>query len=431
MHLLVVGLNHKSAPVSVREPLSFSSPALCALLDRLASGQAPNLTHHIHEAVVLSTCNRLEFYALVDTPAAATPEIVNLIGRARQVPVSEFQPHLYRLENEKAVKHLMRVAAGLDSMVLGEPQILGQVVEAYQSARLHDTAGAVLSRLFQLAAHAGKRARTETGIALNPASISSVAIRLAEHHLGDLSERTVMILGAGEMGALALNALLKRNVQRFVIVTRTRERAAYLAAQWPATVITYDELGQGLQQADFVVASTGAPHTILHRSQVARALETRNGRPLFIIDIALPRDVEPAVGELPNVHLYNIDHLQSQAADNLKEREREIPQVEAIVAEETAEFMRWYRSRDVVPTLKNLRSQFDSLRQEELERALQRMQHLDPQDQQMIAEFSRRLMNKFLHQPTVRLKAEAAQGNGVAYTTAVRRLFGLEKSQQQ
>jgi glutamyl-tRNA reductase len=428
MQLLAIGLNHRTAPLKIREQVSFNTSALCPFLEGhdCQNAQLIQESDRPVESVVLSTCNRLEYYALAENLETATEQIIEFISQASQIPRTTFQSHLYHLHDEAVVKHLMRVAAGLDSMVLGEAQILGQVVQAYQEAQVYHISGLVLSRLFEMAIHAGKRARTETEIGLNPASISSVAIRLAQHHLGDLSKRAVMIVGAGEMARLASKALLKQGIQRLLVVNRTKSRAEELATRWDVTPLTFDQLEEGISQVDLVVTSTAAPHTILHQNQVAQAMQARPDRPLLIIDIALPRDVDMNVGQLPGVQLYNIDHLQTQIEESLKARQQEIPKVEAILATETAQFMNWYRSLGVVPTLTSLRQRFEDIRQQELQRALNRLGPLDEREQKIVAELSRRLMNKFLHQPTVRLRAEAARGNGITYSRALRELFALE-----
>jgi glutamyl-tRNA reductase len=433
MHIFVIGLNYKSTPLELREQLSFTSSTFCAFLNQLDRPQlhsnlAPKSSHTL-ESVVVSTCNRLEYYTLTPKPEPAREEIINRLGRAFEIPSSVFRPHLYSLQDEAAIDHLMRVAAGLESMVLGESQILGQIAHTYQSALAHNTAGPILSRLFEMAIHAGKRARTETMIGHNPASVSSIAIRLAQQQLGNLADRVVMILGVGEMGSLATKTLSKQGVKKLLIVNRTKERADQEAAQWNATALTFDQLELGLSQADLVISSTAAPHPVLHTYQVARAMETRSERPLLIIDIALPRDVEENVGKLPGVHLHNIDQLQSQLADNLKDRQREIPKVEAIITQEIEVFMNWYCSLDVVPTITSFRQQFEMIRQQELERALNRLQGLDEREQKIVAELSHRLLNKFLHKPTARLRQEATRGNGIMYTTALHELFALDTDQ--
>ena len=431
MHLLAIGLNYRTAPLEIREQLTFTSSELCAFLEDLPrqGGPAQNGSRDgaLYESCVLSTCNRLEYYTLVQSPPAATEKIINLFSQACHLPSSTFRPYLYTYQDKAAVQHLMLVAASLDSMVLGEAQILGQVVTAYQTALAHNTIGSTLSRLFEMAIHAGKRVRKETDIGLNPASISSVALRLAQERIGNLAGRTGLVLGAGNMGHLTMQNLVSHGVTNLLIANRTQERARQLAEQWDATPLTFDQLETGLRQADLVIASTSAPHTVLHQHQVSRAMQSRPDRPLVVIDIAMPRDVDAEVGELPGVYLYNIDHLQTQVAHNLQARRKEVPEAETIIAEEMANFMNWRRSLSAVPTITDLRDQFEGTRQLELERALNRLSDLDEKDREVIIDLSRRLMNKFLHHPTVRLREETAQGNGELYTSVARDLFALEE----
>ena len=264
---------------------------------------------------------------------------------------------------------------------------------------------------------------------MNPASVSSVAVKLARKHLGNLANKTVMLLGAGKMSELALRSLLDDGLKDLLIINRTRARAEEMAAQWSAAALTFDDLPAGLARADLLIASTAAPHTVLHREQLAPIMANRPERPLLIVDIALPRDVEDEVAGLPNVRLYNLDDLQAQAADNLKARQAEIPRAEAILAEETAAFTSWRRALDVKPAIIGLRRQFEQVRQQELTRALNRLSGLDARQTKIIAELTHRLMNKFLHPPTARLRAEAARGNGIEYTMALRDLFALEGSE--
>src|SRR5262245_30010436 len=322
MKLLLIGLSHKTAPIEIRERLNFSSNALRAVLTHF------DATHHrqahledVREGVILSTCNRLEVYALVRDPETAGREIIDLLSHSCDSPAEVFSRHLYLLQDEEAIRHLFRVAAGLDSMVLGEPQILGQITEAYEAALSQGAAGTVLSAMFRAAIHTGKRVRTKTKIDINPASISSVAAGLAQRLLGDLSERQVLLLGAGEMGAIAVRALRKRGISFITVANRTFENAERLAEEWGGKAITFQQLPQALAVADIVISSTGAPHTILNREAIEPAMASRPDRPLFLIDIAVPRDIDPNVTEVANVYLRDIDDLQSQADDNVRERE--------------------------------------------------------------------------------------------------------------
>ena len=425
MKVLLTGLSHKTAPIEIRERLDFSPTALRSALTHFDETHHQAHLEDVKEGVILSTCNRMEVYALVRDPEIAGEAIVNLLSRSCGTAPDLFAQHLYMSQNETAIRHLFRVACGLDSMVLGEPQILGQITDAYEAALSQGAAGTVLAALFRAAIHAGKRARTETRIGINPASISSVAAGLAQNLLGDLSQRQVLLIGAGEMGAVAVRALLKRGVSNIIVANRTFQNAEQLAHEWGGKAITFQQLPVALIEADIVITCTGAPHTILNREYIEPVMAARSERPLFLIDIAVPRDVDPDVTGVPNVHLHDIDDLQGQADDNVKERELEIPRVEAIVDEEVSQFLDWLASLDVVSTITGLRGQIEELRQRELERLFNRLD-LDEREQELVATMSYRLVNKILHEPTLRLKQEAANGNGAAYISAVHHLFGLK-----
>ena len=301
-------------------------------------------------------------------------------------------------------------------------------------ALAHQTIGSTLSRLFEMAIHAGKRVRAETAISHNPASVSSVAVQLAKHHLGELSEQVVMVLGAGEMGTLTVQALINQGVNQIQVVSRSQESAEQLATAWqggsqPTTEIsafTLADLSKALPDTDLIIASTGATQPVLHQKTVAQAMAIRPERPLLVVDIGLPRDVEATVNDLPGVHLYNLDDIEVQMANSLKERKQEIPYVEMIIGEEVSSFWDWYHARAVLPTITRFRHQVESIKEQELDRTLKRMQHLAQRDQELVAELAHRLANKLLHPPTVHLKAEAARGNGILSARTVHQLFGLE-----
>lgn len=428
MKILLLGLSHKTAPIEVREKLAFSHAMLRSALTHFDHLHSQAHIEDVREGVILSTCNRLEMYALVRDASVAQQSIVDFLGHACAVSPELFAPHLYVCHDEEAVQHLFRVAAGLDSLVLGEPQILGQITEAYEAALAQGAAGTVLSALFRAAIHAGKRVRTETAIGVNPASISSVAAALAGQLLGDLSERQVLLIGAGEMGAIAVRALQKRGVARIVVANRTFKNAEQLAKAWDGQAITFQQLPEALSAADIIISSTGAPHTILNRELLEPAMSLRPNRPLFIIDIAVPRDIDPDVTEISHVYLRDIDDLQSQAQDNVHERESEIPHVEAIVEKEVAQFLNWLASLDVVSTITDLRRQIEAIRQRELERLFNRLD-LDEREREVVATMTHRLINKILHEPTLRLKEEAATGNGAIYTSTMRQLFLLDETE--
>lgn len=430
MKILLIGLSHKTAPVEVRERLAFSSSMLRSALTHFDTTHTQAHLQDVREGVILSTCNRLEVYALVNNPKVAQRAITKFLSRACDTPAELFSKYLYVYHDEEAVRYLMRVASGLDSMVLGEPQILGQITEAYEAALAQQAVGTVLSALFRAAIHTGKRARTETAIGVNPSSVSAVAASLAAELMGDLSERQVLLIGAGEMGAIAVRALMKRGASHITVANRTYKNGVQLAKAWGGKAITFQQLTEGLAGADIVITSTGAPHTILNRKLLEPAMAIRPNRPLFIIDIAVPRDVDPNVTEISNVHLCDIDDLQSQAEDNVRERELEIPQVEIIVDEEATRFLEWLDSLDVVSTITDLREQVEQLRQNELQRLFNRLD-LDEREQELVATMSHRLMNKILHQPILRLKKEAADGNGAVYIYTTRQLFALDNTEKQ
>jgi glutamyl-tRNA reductase len=426
MKILLIGLSYKTAPVEVREKLVFSPTMLRSALTHFDHTHRQAHLEDVREGVILSTCNRLEVYALVRDPDIAFKAVIAFLSRAFGVLPESFVQHLYVSHDADAAQHLFRVAAGLDSMVLGEPQILGQITDAYEAALSQGAAGTVLSALFRAAIHAGKRVRTETAIGVNPASISSVAAALAAQRLGDLTERQALLIGAGEMGAIAVRALQRRGVSSVVVVNRTFENAEKLANMWGGHAVTFQHLPEVLAAADIVITSTGAPHTILNRALLEPAMEVRPGRPLFIIDIAVPRDVDPDVTEIPHVHLCDIDDLQSQAEDNVRERQSEIPYVEDIVAEEVEAYLSWLASLDVVSTITDLRQHIEEMRERELAWLYKRL-NLDERQRDLVANMTHRLVNKILHQPTLRLKAEAATGNGAIYTSTMRQLFLLDK----
>ncbi len=429
MKIMLIGLNHKTAPLEVRERLSFSPAMLRSALTHFDATHSQAHLDHVKEGVILSTCNRMEVYTLVNDPQVAQKSVIQFLSRSCDVPQEVFSEYLYIRNDEAAISHLMRVAGGLDSMVLGEPQILGQITNAYEAALSQRAAGTVLSALCRAAIHAGKRARTETAIGVNPASISSVAASLATKRLGDLSKRKVLLIGAGEMGEIAARSLINRGVSEVIVANRTYQNAVTLAENWDGRAITFQHLPQAMAEVDIIITSTGAPHSILDQELLQPVMASRAERPLFIIDIAVPRDVDPDVLEIPNIYLHDIDDLQHQADDNVRERESEIPRVEVIMKEEVAHYMEWLASLDVVSTITDLRRQATDLRQRELERLFNRLD-LDEHQQELVATMSHRLINKILHEPTLRLKKEAANGNGAAYIASLRHLFALDKAKE-
>lgn len=421
MHIHCLGLNHTTAPIALRERLDFSEEAVQAALARLGCGEG---LEHVTELAILSTCNRVEVYAV--SSEVVFDELEAFLSEARGVSVEELHPILYEHLDEAAVKHLMSVAAGLDSLVIGEPQILGQVTRALELARGQGAAGPLLNRLIQAAIHAGKRARTETDISRNPASVASLAARVCEQSHPDLRTAQVVVLGAGEMAELAVEALRKRGVQAILVINRTLERARGLASRWQAEIGTFELVPEALERADILIASTGAPHTLIHPDMVATAMQKRPERSLVLIDIAVPRDIDPEVVSVPHVKLADIDSLNEQLEVSLAERSADIPRVEAIIAEEQAEFMEFLSSLNMLPLIATLHQQAERIRKSEVERTLRRLPGLTEAERMHIEAMTLALVKKILESPTRRLRAEATSSNAVEYAALARALFELD-----
>jgi len=403
--LVLVGVSHHQAPVELRERAALDRERGATLARTLAGTSA--------EAVCLSTCNRTELY-LADE---AGDEAERRAEAALLALEAELGPALYRLRDEAAALHLFRVAAGLDSLVPGEGEILGQVRSAYESG----ATGPFLDRLFRQALHAGRKVRSQTAIGESPASVSSAAAALAEQVFGDLRGRKILVVGAGKVGDLAARNLLSRGAEIGWIANRSSDRASELAHRFGGEVRELEEVEHELANADVVVSSTSAPGRVLERAQVERALPARKGKPLLLIDLAVPRDLDPAIHELDGCYLYDIDDLQAVVAETLAGRRREAEQAEGIVAAEAARFSEWHASLDVVPAIASLRARADEIRAAELERA-----KLSESERRAAESVTSAVLNKLLHLPTVRMKQAAAAADGVIYADAVRHLFGLE-----
>lgn len=420
MHILCIGINHTSAPVSLRERLAFSEENLRAALARLSCGGE---CQSLSELIILSTCNRVELYAASADDSFA--DLERFLSETRGLPVDDFSDALYSWRDRQAVHHLLNVAAGLDSLVLGEPQILGQVTRALELARGVGTVGPLLSRLFQVAIYTGKRARSETHISLNPTSVSSLAARLCEKIVPGLAQAQILVLGAGEMAELAVGSLRKRGATRLVVVNRTLERAQDLAQRWDARAATFEELQQLLSEADILLASTGAPHILVSAEMIKQAMQSRPQRPLVLVDIAVPRDIDPEAAQVGSVHLYDIDNLNAHLEQSLAERIQEVPAVQKVVAEEENLFCKFLETLDMLPLIVELRQQADAIRQAELEKTLRRMPDLTSDERARIEAMSHALVKKLLAQPTERLRREAARPQAPEYAALTRTLFGL------
>ena len=424
MFILSMGLNYRTAPLALRESLTISEEKQSYALERF--GQGKNVaTNYPAELVILSTCNRTEVYALSQTEDFKALEVwlAELSGLSR----NKFKNIVYRLRGSIAVQHLYRVAAGLESMLLGETQILGQVSEAHKRAQDAGSVGPVLSRLFQTAIHTGKRARSETAIAQNPISVSSVAVRMALKIHGEVSTARALVIGAGEMAELAVEAFRKRGVTDISVLNRTIERAQELAYRWGARAHSFEVLEDELRLADIVISSTATPEIILSREMVAAILNDERDRQLVIIDIAIPRDVDPIVGEMDGVRLYDIDQLQGHLSAGLDIRTREVPRVEELIEEELQGFQSWFDTLAVTPLIAAIHEQAEKIRVGVVERSLRRLPDLAKAERKQIEVLSRVLVKKLINIPTLSLKEQVHSDELALYTIVTRMLFGLEQ----
>lgn len=423
LHIQCLGLNHNSASVALREQLAFTPHRLNTALARIGCGDDPAWSS-LRELVILSTCNRVELYAVSVGPSFT--QLESLLTDIHDIHPPELDASLYRHLDEDAISHLMEVAAGLDSVVLGEPQILGQVTEAYMAARRIGSAGTVLSRLFQSAIQAGKRARTETAIGHNPGSIASVAIKLISEIVPNIAASKIMVLGAGEMAELAVEALRKRGADQIVVVNRTVKKAQELADRWNGQAAALEMLLEILPEIDIVITSTGAPHTIIHKSMVEKSMLERDDKPMVFMDIAVPRDVDTDVNDVSGIRLFDMDTLSQQLQTSLAQRKAEIPHVEAILAEKRAHFIEYLATLDLLPLIIELRKRADAIREAEVDRAMRRMPDLTPEDEQRIDALTKSIVKKILHNPTIRLREVAGSSHASDYADIARGLFGLD-----
>ncbi|MFL5951513.1 MAG: glutamyl-tRNA reductase [Gaiellaceae bacterium] len=405
MSVVLVGISHHQAPVELRERAALDPERARELALRLAGEQG--------EAACLSTCNRTELYLADESGDEAERKAEAALLALEQ----ELGPSLYRLRDEAAALHLFRVASGLDSMVPGEGEILGQVRVAHEIG----ATGPILDRLFRDALHAGKKARTETAIGESPASVSSAAAALAEQVFGELTGRSVLVVGAGEAGELAIKSLVARGAVIAFVANRTSARAQELTQRFGGQPLSLDAVPPSLEHVDVVLSSTSAPGWTLTRRDVEQTLQARRGRPLFLIDLAVPRDLDPEIHDLDGCYLYDIDDLEAVVAETLAGRRREAERAETIVAAEAERFREWQASLDVVPAIASLRARAEEIRNAELERA-----KLSGSERRAAESVTSAVLNKLLHLPTIRMKQAAAAADGVIYADAVRHLFGLE-----
>lgn len=423
MTILLAGLNHRTAPLELRERLVQDPNQATGVLAELVSHP------YINECVLISTCNRVEVYIhLADeaNTAQISSHIINAICRHSldaDLAVREVAHHIYTAQDDLAIQHLMQVACGLDSLVLGESQILGQVVTAHETALAKNVIGPVLDRLFNTAIHAGKQARNKTAIGDHSTSISHTAALLVANDYQDAVD--ILIIGAGEVAELAAIALRDRHVSNIRIVNRTLHHAEVLAEKVGGTAHLWSEMWPLMAEADVVVCTTGAPHTILHAPDVARMMAKRDQRPMLMVDLAVPRDIEADVATVPGIMLTDVDALQSVVDDNLAQREASIPLVETIISKESKAFRQWLQSRRIVPVITDLRRKVQTVADAELQTALNRLPELGEQERAVVEQLAHRIVNKVLHQPTVSLRQRAAAEDAEEYSQFVRDLFAI------
>ncbi len=419
MSLLAIGINHNTASVELREKVAFGPDKLPEALQQLSVNPIVN------GSVIVSTCNRTEIYC--DVKSSGKSKLIDWLSQFHQVSPDELKPSIYIHEEQAAIRHLMRVSCGLDSLVLGEPQILGQVKQAYFDSRGNQAVDPAIEKLFQKAFSVAKRVRTETDIGGNAVSVAYAACTLAKHIFESLHDTTVLLVGAGETIELVAKHLAANGCKKMIVANRTRERAMELAGEFGAEVIGLPEIPDHLAKADIVISSTASPLPIIGKGMVETALRTRRHQPMLLVDIAVPRDIEAQVGDLNDAYLYSVDDLQSIIDSNMEQRKVEAIQAEAIVSEESAAFMSWMRSLQAVDSIREYRQSANQIREELLAKSLQSLaQGGDPE--KVLTELSNKLTNKLIHAPTRALQSAAEQGEP-AKLTVIRQSLGLDDPQ--
>ena len=421
MHdIVLLGLNHKTASVHVRECIAFTADETDEALVLLRDNPL------ISEAVLFSTCNRIELLMAVENREAAVATAKQFLADFKKVPLAEFDEALYAYTGDEAVRHAFQVASSLDSMVVGEPQILGQMKTAYRQATQMRTSGVILNKLLHRTFFVAKKVRTETGIGDHAVSISYAAIELGKKIFGDLEGKQIMLIGAGEMAELAVEHLIRNRVGAITVANRTFERGVELAARFSGTAIHVDEIIDGIEDVDIVISSTGANDYVLRKAQIQQAMKNRRNRRLFFIDIAVPRDIDPEINRINNAYVYDIDDLRGIVDENMEDRNREATKARRIIDEAVIGFRRWYETLDVVPTIVSLRGKVEALAKNELEKTMGSLSHLSEGDRRAIERMTQALVNKILHDPTHFLKKDGCRGDKSVSVDLTRKLFNLD-----
>jgi glutamyl-tRNA reductase len=420
LDIVLLGLNHKTAPIELRELLSFSKEEAVAVMEGLQ--KCPD----INEVMLISTCNRVEVLLTTSNTINSVNFVKTHISEFKKVPISKFEDAFYTHDGEDAVRHIFRVASSLDSMMVGEPQILGQIKDAYLTTILKKTSGVILNRLLHKTFFVAKRVRSETGIGDHAVSISYAAIELARKIFGDLEGKKVLLVGAGEMAELAVEHLIRNKVGEIFVANRTFERGVELSNRFKGKAIRIEEIPSSLKVVDIIISSTGSPNFVIVRDQVKGVMRSRRNRPIFFIDIAVPRDIDPDINRLNNAYVYDIDDLKGVIEENIKDRNKESIKGERIVDESVISFKRWFEGLSAVPTIVALRDKIDTIARTEVDKTLQSLNHLSDNDRQSIHRMTNSLINKILHDPTVFLKSNGCYGDRFAYIDLTRKLFKLD-----
>ncbi|RLB73919.1 MAG: glutamyl-tRNA reductase [Deltaproteobacteria bacterium] len=425
MNIVIVGLSHKTAPVEIREKVAFPATAMEAPLQQILG--LPSIS----EAVIVSTCNRVELYAISRQPDAAVVELKQFLADFHELNLEKLQDHLYDFEGTDAIQHVLRVASSLDSMMIGEPQILGQIKTAYGYACEYKTVGLILNRFLRKAFSVAKRVRTETAIASNAVSVSFAAVELARKIFDSLENKTVMLIGAGEMCELAAKHFVNNGVSKVLVTNRTFSRAEKLAEEFGGVAVNFDNFQEQLHRVDIVLSSTGSPDYVLDAKKLKQVCKDRRYKPMFMIDIAVPRDIDPAANKLDSIYLYDVDDLQGVVQANMKERQKEAAKAELIINDEVGQFQTWLSTLEVKPTIVALRQQLEQVRQVETAKTLSSLNKLNEKERKAIESMTCAIVNKILHHPTHILKQTNNGGDGNLYIDAVRTLFDLPDPVEQ
>jgi glutamyl-tRNA reductase len=422
MHIVVVGLSHKTAPVEIREKLAIPESRLGEALTRLCSYPG------VKEGMLLSTCNRVEVYAVVEDLESGYSRIQEFLADAHMSLSSEqLTPHLYWQTGDRAISHLFRVASSLDSMIVGESQILGQLKDAFDMALTHKTTGLILNKVVKKAISVAKRVRTDTKIAEMAVSVSYAAVELAKKIFSDLGDKTVLLVGAGEMAKLAARHFIANGVRHVRVTTRTPQHAVELANRFNGTAVPFEQFREDMASADIVLVSTGAAHYLLSSDDVQRAVKQRMNRPMFLIDISVPRNIDPAVRHVDNAFLFDIDDLKFRVEQNRGERLQEAEKAEHMVVDEVGVVLQWLQSLEVTPTIVAIKNRAEDIKRGEVEKALGRLAHLSPQERALVEGMASTIVNKLIHNTMVTLKTEVTSAEGAAFVEAARRFFNLSE----